>query len=308
MLAIDRQCAVIANYLSILTILSIGSFSYAQDEDDQATPQNTDSNSVAFTLMDVEAMTAHRDERRDTLAEALTESKLSAEHQRLVSNAIAKAYVGVPVSSFTQTTKASGFFNEIVNLQITGEEGPIEASSRVDVKVAGHVERENALFKLPLSSNNPFMYFSSVPFVAESGKLQSESDSSATFEFDYHFPLFHDAEDEMFANLAKKMKWVFEISVSKADLTPERITVKLAKPVRKRFVFAISKIQMDFYYSYIESCGSFAVSKMKELFQTSMIIEGKQEELSEYTYSEITCEQPVQFLLPEENENSFLSY
>ena len=108
MLAIEHRRTVITTCLSILTILSIGSFSYAQDEDDQATPQNTDSNSVAFTLMDVEAMIAHRDERRDTLAEALAESKLSAEHQELVSNAIAKAYVGVPVSSFTKTTKSVG--------------------------------------------------------------------------------------------------------------------------------------------------------------------------------------------------------
>ena len=308
MLAIDHRRTVNIAHLSILTILGISCFSYAQDEDDQATPQNTYANSVAFTLMDVEAMIAHREERRDTLAEALAESKLSTEHQQLVSNAIAKAYVGVPVSSFTETTKESGYFTELANMHITGEEGPIDHSRKVDVKVAGHIKRENAPFKLPLSSNNPFMYFPAVPFVAESGKLLRESDSSATFVFDYYFPLFHDAEDEMFANLAKKMKWVFAISVSKADLNPERITVKLAKPVRKRFVFAINVIQMDFFYSYIESCGCVTVSKMKKLMQTSMIIEGKQEELSEVTFSEIACEQPVQFLLPEENENRLLSY
>ena len=308
MFAIEHRRTVITTCLSMLTILSIGSFSYGQDEDDQTTPQNTEPNNVAFTLMDVGAMTAHRGERRDTLAKSLSESNLSAEHQKLVSNAIAKAYVGVPVSSFTQTTKDSGYFNEMANKLIFGKEGPFEASRRVNVKVAGHIERENAPARLPLSANNPFMYFSAVPFVSESGRLQSESDSSATFEFDYHFPLFHDAEDAMFANLAKKMKWVFEISVSKADLTPERITVKLVKPVRKRFVFAISMIQMDFYYSYVESCGSFAVSKMKQLFQTSMIFEGKSEELGEVTHSEISCEQPVQFLLPEESENRFLRY
>ena len=152
------------------------------------------------------------------------------------------------------------------------------------------------------------MYFPAVPFVSESGKLLRESDSSATFVFDYYFPLFHDAEDEMFANLAKKMKWVFEISVSKADLNPERITVKLAKPVRKRFVITYRTIQMDFHYSYSESCGCVTVSEMKSLMQYSMAIVGTFEESSEETFSEIICEQPVQFLLPEQNENSFLSY
>ena len=151
MLAIEHRRTVIPTSLSILAVLCIGSFSYAQDEDDQPTRQSTESNSVAFTLMDVEAMTAHRDERRDTLAEALVESKLSTEHQQLVSNAIAKAYVGVPVSSFTETTKESGYFTELVNMHITGEEGPIDHSRKVDVKVAGHIKGENAPFKLPLS-------------------------------------------------------------------------------------------------------------------------------------------------------------
>ena len=308
MLAFNHRITVITTYLSILAILGISFFSYAQDEDDQPTPQNEDSNSVAFTVMDVDAMTAHRDERRATLAEALAESKLSAEHQQLVSNAIAKAYVGVPVSSFIQTTKASGFAAETANKLISGEEGPIEASSRAHVKVAGYIKHENNLFRSRVTSSSPFMYFSAVPFVAESGKLLHESGSSATFEFEYDFPLFHDDEDEMFANLAKKMKWVFEISVSKANLTPERITVKLAKPVRKRFVLTISTIQIVFYYSYIENCGCVAVSKVEELMQTSMIFEGKLEESIEVIYSEIACEQPVQFLLPEENENRVLRY
>ena len=176
------------------------------------------------------------------------------------------------------------------------------------MNAAGYIQRADNPLKFPLSSNNPFMYFPAVPFVAESGKLLRESDSSATFAFDYHFPLFHNAEDEMFANLAKKMKWVFEISVSKADLTPERITVKLAKPVRKRFVFTFKTIQMDFHYLYTESCGCVTVSEMKSLMQSSMVIEGTTEESSEETFSEITCEQPVQFLLPEENENKLLRY
>ena len=285
-------------YLSILVVFGLGSLSYAQDEDDQTTPQPTDSNSVAFTLMDVEAMIAYRDERRDTLAESLAESNLSAEQQQLVANAVAKAYVGIPVSSYTQSTK----------ILSSEDEDSTENSSRVQVNVAGHTQREGASHTNRLDSNNPFFYFPAVPFVAESGQLLDESDSSATFEFDFDFPMDNAEEDEMMANLVKKMKWVFEISVSKADQTPERITMKLTKPVRKRFVFKMSTFQVDIHYSFIESCDCFAVTMMRTRIEASAIVAGRIEETVELTYSEIDCEPPKRFLLPEEPESSFLAF
>ena len=295
------------SFFSIFLLLSLGSFYYGEDESDQETLPSSDSNAdadeqeitnyVAFTAMDEEAMRVYREERRTELVESLSLSNLSAEHQELIASAIAKTYVGVPVSSFTFSS----------NVESSQEEDE-ESSITYHVRSTGHVQREDLEVYHSLDTNNPFMYFPPVPFVSETGKLLKESNSNATFQFDFEFPMDSEDEDEMMSEFADQMKWTVEITVSKVSEAPERLTISLAKPIRKRFLFKMTTIQMDFQFKYIDGCDCFAVSTMNMEMKGSALFVGKLDESVELTFTDISCEQPVRFLLPETTDSSFLMF
>ena len=271
MLMNKNRRSVKTAFLLILSVIGFAAITHSDVVDDPTTLPIDVSEGETFTVMDGDAMRAYRDERRETLVEALTSSNLSAEHQELIANAMAKLYVGVPVSSYTHTTRTH-----------SSKEESIESTNTYHVRLAGHVERENHEYKSSLDNAVPFLYFPPVPFVSESGKLVDESDSNATFEFELALMMENEGEDGMMSDLADKMKWVFEIRVNTVDQAPERLTVKLANTVRQRFLFKLSK------------CSAIIVGRLDE----SVVL----------TNTDINCEQPVQFLLPDTQESSFLSF
>ncbi len=284
--------------ISITFLLAtLGSVYHGEDESDSEPPPISDENAHPFTVMDVEAMSVYRDERRTELIESLTLSNLSAEHQELIANAIAKSYVGIPVSSFTHTTTVH-----------SSQDESVESSNTSHVSVAGHIQQEGIDYKSSLNSNNPYVYFPPVPFVSETGKLITESDSFAQFAFDFKFPMEDVGEDDMMADFVETMKWTFEVTVSKADQAPELITLKLAKPIRKRFLFKMTTLQLDFHYTYVDSCDCFAVSKLNTQMQGSALFVGRLDETVELTFTDISCEGPVRFLLPETEDSSILMF
>jgi len=311
MLTIKQTQVARFSFLLLFCLASLGTFYHGENESDQKAKPISETNGdtyivldeqeiryrVAFTLMDKQAMSVYRDERRTELIESLAQSKLTTEHQELIANAIAKIYVGIPVSSFTHHTKVLSAHNE-----------PVESSNTSHVSVAGHIQQDDLEYTSRLDSNSPFMYFPPVPFVAETGKLLKESDSSVTFQFDFEFPMDSEDEDEMMSEFADQMKWTIEISISKASEAPERITIDLAKPIRKRFLFKMTTIQMDFHFKYIDGCDCFAMNRMNMEMKGSALFVGKLDESFELTFTDINCEQPVQFLLPETTDFSFLMF
>lgn len=294
MLETKNRCSVNTVLPLILFVFGFTILAHADDMEDPHSLQISESEGETFTVMDVETMRAYRDERRETLVESLTHSNLSTEHQELVANAMAKVYVGIPVSSYTQTNRVH-----------SAKEDSYESTNTFYVNAAGFIQQEDAEYTQNLDTDSPFLYFPPVPFMAETGKLLDESDSSATFEFDFDLLTVSADEDSEMSDFEKKMKWVFQITVNTDDQVPERLTVKLAKPVRKRFLFKVSIFQMEFEYSLIESCGCFAVSRMKMQMKGSALIVGRLDESFELTNTDINCDQPVKFLLPDKPESGF---
>ena len=239
---------VCSAFASTLYIFVFASLSYADDLDDQPIPQTTDSNGDSFTLMNVEAMNAYRDERRNLLAESLAQSDLSSEHQDIVANAMAKLYVGIPVSSYTYSAR---------NTYLKYE--PTETTANYLVSVDGHIGYDDVPFTHTLTILSPFTYIPPDAIVSESGKLLDETDSSATFAFDIEFELQNDIDEDMIAEISDKMKWDLEFTINKANQSPELVVIKLNKPVRKRFRFKIQSVRLEFHYSLVEKCDCFAV-------------------------------------------------
>lgn len=299
MLKFNHRCTPKSTSAVLHLFIVLGVFSYAEEEQQAQPPQSRESKGEAFSVMDFEAMKIYRDGRYAELTESLANSNLSTKHQELVANAIAKMYVGIPVSSYEQTTRTDSLQDE-----------PIERTERLRISVAGYIQREPAYtgYAWSLDANKPFKYFPFDALVPETGILIDESDTAATFVFDFHLPIEDLVEDNMLSNLAKKMNWLFEITVSKAEQSPEVVFLKLEKPVRKRFLFKLSTFEIEMRYSFIASCGCHAVSKMKSEMKGSALIVGRLAEFIEITVSDVECKEPLQFLLPENYEASFLMF
>lgn len=294
---IDHQSTPKSSSVFLLVILVLGSFSDADDEQEARPQQTIESEGEAFTVMDIEAMNTYRDERRNAFVESLAKSTLSIEHQELVANAMAKMYVGVPVGSYTEAIRTHNTRDE-----------PFESTEMLRVSVRGYIQEESLFFARSLDSNSPFKYFPSDPFVPETGNLLDESDETATFLFDLAIPIEDSGENDMLAEFIENMNWLFEITVNKTKQTPELVVIKLEKPVRKRFLFKLSSVQLKLHYSFIESCDCFAINAMNMEIKASALVAGRLDQSTEIRFTDIECKDSVQFLLPDDIEASFLLY
>ena len=282
----------------LVLLISIGwvSYNYAEDEIEESIETLTNSKGETFTLMDMEAMIAYREKRHATLTEALVESSLSEEHQGLLASAMAKAFVGIPVSSYTE-----------INRSVFKNEEPVENTDNWTVSDFGHIRHETIPTLYSLTKFNPFNYLPPTPFLPETGTLIEESEKEAKFEFDIDMFKFEDLGDSGLADYPGVFNLIVEVVANKIDQTPNSITIRLKKPLRQRFVFLLNTISMEYHYTFVESCGCSAISQSKTLIDGSMIFIGKIFASSESTFNNIVCEPPLQFLLPDFNTAAFLS-
>ena len=258
---------------------------------------------TAFKVMDVEAMRAYRDARREILLEALAQSKLESHQRTLVANAVAKAYVGIPVSSYTESTQTK--VNKVVSADGTDTRWEVtDSTDTFHVKVDGHLQQESLEQTSNLGSSKTFLHLHPVPFDAKTARLLEESESTATFEFDFDWSLEYEEEDEdeVKSDYAEPPKWVLELKVNIDDLAPELISVKLIS-TRYRVLGSRTHAQFDFEYAFIESCECFAVNKAKHRVWGSTLDFGRLVRDIETTSTEISCEQPMKFLLPNVQES-----
>ena len=263
--------------------------------------QETEETSVEeepyFTRLDtMEAINGYREDRYKKISEGLASSSLSEEHQELLATAMSKMYLGVPVSSFTQSEREE-----------SSDEEPSETNSSWSVTDDGQIKHASESITWGLNSASPFVYLPPLPFNASTGRVLEESDSEAKFVFDVDMTMFAETDNE-FPDMAKNMKWIAEVTVGTREQSPTSFVMRLEKPLRKRFLFKLSKFQMEFHYSYVDSCSGFAVSRMAMQVDGSVILAGKIYELAESTFTDIECAQPLRYLLPNEDESEFLQF
>lgn len=274
------------------------------EEDVPPLPQTPELEGKAFIVMDVEEMRAYRDARRELLDEALTQSPqlyLYPHHRTLVANAIAKAYVGIPVSSYTESTQTK--INRVVSADGTDTRWEVsDSTDTFHVSVDGHLQQESLEQTSNLGSSMTFLHLHPVPFDAKTARLLKESETTATFEFAFDFSQEYEDEDDVNSDYAEPPNWVLELTVNKADQAPELISVKLIS-TRYRVLGSRTHAQFDFEYAFIESCECFAVNKTRYRVWGSTHDFGRLVRDIETTSTEISCEQPMKFLLPNVQES-----
>lgn len=289
------RARIIAGLAIVACVLA---FSNSLAEDDEQEPEASNASDYDFERLDtMEAINNYRDERHREATEGLASSKLSDEHQELLANAIAAMYIGVPLSSYTESEREE-----------SSDEEPTERSLRWVITGDGRIRHESESMSIShdLNTMSPFVYFPPLPINAASGRVLDESDTEASFVFDFDMPMDMDEED--FSRLAEKMKWVAEITVNKHDQSPKSFVLKLEKAVRMRFLFKIKTFKMELHYSNIESCAGYAVDRMQVEMDGSAIVVGKLYQFVESTFTDIECDQPVVRLVPRETESNFFAF
>ena len=289
----DRKSQGLVSFV-IFSCILICSSSLAEVEE---SVEESSTGGVNFSRLDTqEAIEEYRNERQTKVAEALAESKLSNEHKELLSMALTKMYLGIPLSSYTHSEREE-----------SSSEEDSESSAQWFINEDGQIHHASESIIYDLNSASPFVPLPTVPFEAETGRVVDESDSEVTFVFDMAMTM--DAEaDEEFAGLAKQMRWIAEVVVGKHDQSPQRFVMKLEKPVRKRFLFKLKTFRMELHYSYIDGCDGYAVNRMVAEMDGSAIVVGKLYQFVESTFTDIACQQPLVRLLPDQNESNFFQF
>ena len=287
------------SFVSFAMVCCCITFSATPADLEEPTEETLESENSQFALLDTEeAISSFRDERRKQIIEGLSSSTLSSEHQELLASAMSKMYLGVPISSYTHSEREE-----------SSDEEPSESSFEYFVSEDGRIrhESERATINLNLTSTNPFLYLPPLPFDASTGRVLEESDAETVFVFDFAMPI-DDEDDDEFAGLRDKMNWVAKVTVGKHDQSPKSLVLMLEKPVRKRFLFKLKTFSMEFVYTKAESCNGFAVNRMTMQLDASAIVVGKLYTFAESTFTDIECEQPLRYLLPEQAETNFFQF
>ena len=280
----------LTNALLVL-LISVGWITdhYGEDENEAKVESQTNSKGETFTLMDVDAMVSYRNERKAALEESLGRSKLSVEHQDLIANAMAKAFVGIPLSSYTETSR-----QEQLNEEST------ESSDNWTIKEDGHLHHEVVpFFPGSVTTESPFVFLHPVPFLPETGTLLVSRANEVTFEFDADSSKIENVGESALADFPLQSSLMFEVIVDKTEQTPKRITLKLKKPIRLPMIFSIKTVSLQYDYSFVENCDCFAINRSTTHIDASMIFRGRLFISKESTYDNVVCDQPLQFLLPD---------
>lgn len=277
---------------SLVLLIVVGCFTYNHAQDNTEGIVDTLSNAMgeSFTVMDVDAMLTYRAERQAELEESLELSSLSVAHQEIIANAMAKLFVGIPLSSYTENSRDEQL-----------QEETSEDADNWTIKADGHLHYEALqFFPRRLTTGTPFVFFHPVPFRPETGVLADSTDTDVIFEFDAD-PSKIDATigDGVLANFPMRSRLIVELIADKNNQTPKRITIKLPKPIRIPLILAIKKVSLQYDFSFIESCRCFAINRMKTQLDASLIFRGRELESNESTYTNFVCDQPLQFLLPQ---------
>lgn len=290
----NKRCSSSIVFFTTLLVtiwISIGCTADVADVADQSSNESIDSPDDLHVRMDVQAMGEYRHSRQVKFAGSLARSELSTEHQELLANVLAKLYVGVPVSSFSETY-----------IDPKSSETDSEITENWRVTDAGYLQNETQSSPIDLRFNPVFISLPTPLFVPDSGQLLGESDTTAKFVFqlDKRGKSLNVIEELYW--LDSNSDWVMEITVAKGDQSPKSLVLKIAPPEFETPEPRLVSQSYEFHYSFVESCGCFAVIKAKAELEAP---EGYEELIepgvrsTQSTYSNIKCVEPLQFLLPD---------
>lgn len=224
--------------------------------------------------------------------EKFKSSKLKETHQDQLALALSKVVSKVPISTFRTTTIT----------EQTGEE-TVEQTETFEVVGNGFIQSENEGSRTYfVGTTNPFTIDGDIP--ADDfgkGRVLKENESELTVRFikDIDIPTAESSVDFLKdLPFLKNIQWAMELTVDKNDQALKRFSSYLARPIRKMFIFSVKTLKATYDFEYFEDCDCVGVKERRMEAAGSLIILGRIRQNSTVTYSDIACEEPVQYLAP----------
>ena len=264
MRAHNRLVSPKISFFLIFLVVVVGSFGCANDEIDQHSLQPKEPEHETIVRMDVTEMREHRDNRRTKFVESVAQSKLSKDHRDLVAKALAKLYVGVPVSSYSET-----FRNLSASVELT------DGTENWRITDEGYLQNEASSSKIDLRLTLLFIPFPTPSFVAETARLFEESNTVAKFVFELENSEHTETLYESIFMLDSNSDWIMEFFAVKKDQSPKSIVLEIKAPTYENPAPRLEAQSYEFDYSFVASCGCFAVSRSKTLIEGSVIFVGR---------------------------------
>ncbi len=262
-------------------------------KDPVSTLDSSISSTTTFTVAEIQQ---YRDDRYHMFQESLSEAQLSEEHRDLIASALSKTYTGIPLCSFTFALDARGdkaLPSEEEAVWIVTESGVTEQAGNEDQR---HYR------------DSPISYVPNNPFDLAQGSVVSESKSLVKFRFPLTPRLIAPNLHSDAVRVLRKVDWVADLTVDPEQQAPISLLLTLASDDGRAQapLVNIDVARVEFLYKYNDSCQFYEVFSKMRLFKGSSLFSGDFLDKTIKTFTNVECEQPVAFLLPEKKELEFI--
>ena len=290
--AFHRRVQVsVFSFIAVCTVIT-----FAQTDGENSPWGKGFDKEVTFTIMSETERQSYQLEQAKTLKEELASSRLDAEHQHLIAEALSIFYGGVPVGSYredsvTKSTKTKEFLETFRSISIL----------------------DNGFVKVEGSNDRPLRWFGTpydhiiIPLSSwdlSTGRVISKRKSQITFRFDEFTQSSREGEEfdeayETISDFLCGMELVAEITIDKNSRNVFSYSDHLLRSFGKMFVFRVRKFDDVKDYQFVEDCGCMVISNETAEVGASAIFAGRFDEQVNTTYTEMKFEKPLRFVLPD---------
>ncbi|MXZ44042.1 MAG: hypothetical protein F4Z01_03565 [Gammaproteobacteria bacterium] len=247
-------------------------------------------------LLSIAEIQEYRNARYESFLKSVSDTELSQENQELIATALSKSYSGIPLCSFSFTLDARG------NLASPSEEEAVWIVSK-----SGGTIREDSKAQRHYR-DAPFSYVPNKPFDLAQGVVVAKSRSTVKFRFPFTPRLVAPNLDSDAVRVLRKLEWIAELTVDTESKAPLSLLLTIEDDNERAHspLVTFDVARVEFLYDYNASCEYYEVFSKLRHFEGTSIFSGDFLDKTIKTFKNVTCEQPVSYLLPEVKELEFL--
>ena len=246
-----------------------------------------------FTEADIQKL---REDRYNSFLKKLQSSNLSEDNQEQVAHALSKAYSGVPICTFSFTLDSEG----------TDASSSEEKATWKVLKSGGTEHESNRKWRE--YSDSPVSYIPENPFDLSSGEVVAENRSQMMVRFHYKPESKISKFDDEEASVVLQYDWYAELTVDIRKAAPTKLSLSLDTEARRAQapLLNIHTAKFELSYKFNESCNYYQISSKVFHIEGSSLFSGKYLLKTVRSFEDVSCKQPVEYLLPNKNELNFL--
>ena len=247
-------------------------------------------------LLSIAEIQEYRNARYKSFLKSVSDTELSHENQELIATALSKSYSGIPICSFSFTLDARGNFASLSEEEAVWIVSKSGGTIREDSQAERHYR------------DAPFSYVPNKPFDLANGVVVAESRSTVKFRFPFTPRLVAPNLDSDAVRVLRKLEWIAELTVDTKNKAPLSLLLTIDDDNERAHspLVTFDVVRVEFLYDYNASCEYYEVFSKLRHFEGTSIFSGDFLDKTIKTFKNVSCEQPVSYLLPEVKELEFL--